>query len=81
MSSDFLPSVSVHPSEDLLEEYSFGRIYEPVLASVKEHLLICDLCQSKLVGIDEYRALLKSGIAALRRERQAFFGRQRISRF
>jgi len=70
MSSDVLPSVPVHPTEDLLEEYSFGRIYEPALAPLEEHLLICAQCQAQLLEIDEYRAVMKSGIAAFERERQ-----------
>jgi hypothetical protein len=70
MSSDVLPSVPVHPAEDLLEEYSFGRIREPGLTSLEEHLLICAQCQSQLLAIDEYTAALKSGIAAFERDRQ-----------
>ena len=70
MSSDVLPSVPVHPTEDLLEEYSFGRIREPGLTSLEEHLLICAQCQAQLLAIDEYRAVLKSGIAAFERDRQ-----------
>jgi hypothetical protein len=74
-SSDVLPSVPVHPTEELLEEYSFGRIYAPALAPLEEHLLICSLCQSRLLAIDRYTALMKTGIAAFERDRQAFFGR------
>jgi hypothetical protein len=70
MSSDVLPSVPAHPAEDLLEEYSFGRIREPGLTSLEEHLLICAQCQAQLLEIDEYRAVLKSGIAAFERDRQ-----------
>jgi hypothetical protein len=73
MSSDVLPSVPVHPTEDLLEEYSFGRICEPALSLLEEHLLICAPCQAQLLAIDEYRAVLKSGIAAFERERQSAF--------
>jgi hypothetical protein len=71
MSSDVLPSVPVHPTDDLLEEYSFGRVYEPGLTSLEEHLLICDQCQSQLLAIDEYRAVLKSGIATFERGHQS----------
>lgn len=75
MSLDVLPSVPVHPTEELLEEYSFGRICEPALGPLEEHLLDCTLCQSRLLVIDEYTALMKAGIAALERDRQAAFGR------
>jgi hypothetical protein len=71
MSSDVLPSVPVHPAEDLLEEYSFGRIREPGLTSLEEHLLICAQCQAQLLEIDEYRAVLKSGIAAFEQDRRS----------
>ena len=71
MSSDVLPSVPFHPTEDLLEEYSFGRIREPELTALEEHLLICTQCQTQLLAIDEYRSVLKSGIAAFERDRQS----------
>jgi hypothetical protein len=69
MSLDTLPSVPVHPTEDLLEEYSFGRVLEPALAPLEEHLLDCTLCQNRLLAVDEYTALMKAGIAAMERER------------
>lgn len=68
MSLDTLPSVPVHPTEDLLEEYSFGRVLEPALAPLEEHLLDCTLCQDRLLAVDEYTALMKAGIVALDRE-------------
>ena len=70
MSLDTLPSVPVHPTEDLLEEYSFGRVVEPALASIEEHLLDCTLCQDRLLAVDEYTTLMKAGIAAIERERE-----------
>jgi len=69
MSLDTLPSVPVHPTEDLLEEYSLGRVLEPALAPLEEHLLDCTLCQDRLLAVDEYTALMKAGIAAIERER------------
>src|ERR1019366_5636226 len=71
MSLDTLPSVPVHPTEDLLEEYSFGRVLEPSLAPLEEHRLDCTLCQGRLLAVDEYTALMKAGIAAMEREREA----------
>jgi hypothetical protein len=70
MSLDTLPSVPVHPTEDLLEEYSFGRVLEPALAPLEEHLLDCTLCQDRLLAVDEYTALMKAGIVAMERERE-----------
>jgi hypothetical protein len=63
-----LLSVPVHPTEDLLEEYSFGRVVEPALAPLEEHLLECTLCQDRLLAVDEYTALMKAGIAAIEKE-------------
>jgi hypothetical protein len=74
MSSDARPSVLVHLTEELLEEYSFGRIYEPQLGWLEEHLLICPQCQLELDDIAEYKALMKAGLAALEREKQAAAG-------
>ena len=69
MSLDTLPSAPVHPTEDLLEEYSFGRVFEPALAPLEEHLLDCTLCQARLLAVDEYTALMKAGIVAMEKER------------
>lgn len=74
MSSDARPSVLVHATEELLEEYSFGRICEPQLGRLEEHLLICPQCQMELDDIEEYRVLMKAGLASLERERQAAAG-------
>jgi hypothetical protein len=68
MSLDTSSSVPLHPTEDLLEEYSFGRVLEPALATLEEHLLDCALCQTRLLEVDEYTALMKAGIAALEQE-------------
>jgi hypothetical protein len=72
MELEVLPMVPVHPTEELLEEYSFGRIHEPALATLEEHLLICPFCQSRLEQIEDYAALMKSAAAELERERMAF---------
>lgn len=74
MSTDARPSVLVHFTEELLEEYSFGRMREPQLGWLEEHLLICPQCQSALEGIDEYKVCMKAGLASLERERQGAAG-------
>jgi hypothetical protein len=71
MSSDARPSALVHATEELLEEYSFGRIREPQLGWLEEHLLICPECQSGLDDIEEYKVFMKAGLASFERERQA----------
>jgi hypothetical protein len=71
MSSDARTSVLVHASEELLEEYSFGRICEPQLGWLEEHLLVCLECQSALDDIEEYKVFMKAGLASFERERRA----------
>jgi hypothetical protein len=60
MSLAILGKAPVHPTEELLEEYGFGRVREPALAALEEHLLVCSLCQTRLEELDEYAALLKA---------------------
>jgi hypothetical protein len=74
MSTDAGPSVLVHATEELLEEYSFGRIHEPQLGWLEEHLLICPQCQSALDDVDEDKAFMKAILASFERERQAADG-------
>jgi len=71
MSTDARPSVLIHATEELLEEYSFGRICEPQLGWLEEHLLICPECQSELDDIEEYKVFMKAGLAAFESERLA----------
>jgi len=71
MSTDARPSVLVHATEEVLEEYSFGRICEPQLGWLEEHLLICPHCQSELDGIEEYKVFMKAGLASFESERLA----------
>lgn len=51
---------SVHPTEELLEEYCFRRVSEPALTVLEEHLLICGVCQDVVSRLDEYIALMKA---------------------
>jgi len=71
MSTDARPSVLVHATEELLEEYTFGRIREPQLGWLEEHLLICPQCQSELDDIEEYKVFMKAGLASFESERLA----------
>ena len=74
MSTDARPSVLVHATEELLEEYSFGRICEPQLGWLEDHLLICPQCQSELDEIEEYKVFMKAGLASFEKDRQAAAG-------
>jgi hypothetical protein len=71
MSTDARPSVLVHATEELLEEYTFGRVSEPQLGWLEEHLLICPQCQSDLEDVEEYKNFMKAGLACFERERLA----------
>jgi hypothetical protein len=43
-----MPVITVeHPSEDLLERYSMGRLTEAEVAPLEEHLLICGECRNR----------------------------------
>ena len=74
MSTDARPSALVHATEELLEEYTFGRIREPQLGWLEEHLLICPQCQSELDDIEEYKVFMKAGLASFESERLAAAG-------
>jgi hypothetical protein len=48
-----MPVITVeHPSEDLLERYSMGRLTEAEVAPLEEHLLICGECRNRGVLMD-----------------------------
>jgi len=71
MSTDARPSVLIHATEELLEEYTFGRVREPQFGWLEEHLLICPRCRLELDGIEEYKAFMKAGLASFESERLA----------
>lgn len=62
-------NVSVHPAEEVLEEYGFGRVHEPALSALEEHLLVCPACRTSLEELDEYAALMKAAMASFERDR------------
>lgn len=64
MSFPLPPAFAEHPTEELLEEYCFGRVGEPALAHLEEHLFVCDGCQDKLEEVDAYIALMKNATSA-----------------
>lgn len=51
-----------HISEDDLELYSMGRLAEPELERVEQHLLLCEGCQERLLQIDEFIATLRAAV-------------------
>jgi hypothetical protein len=43
-----------HPSEEVLESYSMGRLSESEVDSLVEHIIVCDVCQDKLHEVDDF---------------------------
>jgi hypothetical protein len=51
-----------HVEEELLEQYSVGRLGESEVARVEEHVLLCEACQDKLEQIDSWvRCVRRTG--------------------
>jgi len=71
MSNELAGKVPVHPTEDLLEEYGFGRVCDPTLTVLEEHLFVCDTCQTKLEELEEYAVLMKTALAEFEEDREA----------
>lgn len=44
-----------HATDDALERYAMGRLSEPELAGLEEHLLVCESCQDRLALEDSIR--------------------------
>jgi anti-sigma factor RsiW len=42
-----------HISDERLTQYSEGRLEEPDLGPVEEHLLICEQCRTRLTTFDD----------------------------
>ena len=70
MSFPLLSESAGHLTEDLLEEYLFGRVGEPELARLEEHLFVCLSCQNKLEELDTCIALIKYGTSAWERDQK-----------
>jgi len=49
-----------HPGEDVFESYVFDRLSDSETADFEEHLLLCELCQTKLAQAEEYVVLMKA---------------------
>jgi anti-sigma factor RsiW len=68
MSVAVLSTFHVHPTEDLLDEYVFGRLQEPALSELEDHLFTCSSCQSTLTELDDYIRAIKIVLAELQHE-------------
>jgi len=65
MSVAVLSTFHVHPTEDLLDEYVFGRLQEPALSELEDHLFTCSPCQSALAELEDYVRAMKIALADL----------------
>ena len=72
MSVAVLSTFHVHPTEDLLDEYVFGRLQEPVLSALEDHLFSCSSCQSTLAELDDYIRAMKTALAERQSASSAF---------
>jgi hypothetical protein len=60
-----------HPGEDVFESYVFDRLSDSETADFEEHLLLCELCQSKLAQAEEYVGLMKAATSEYVTEHRA----------
>lgn len=54
-----------HPPEDVLEQYSLGRLAGGELRGLEEHLLLCPKCQDRLTAVDAYVRAIRDGAKRL----------------
>ena len=52
-----------HLTEDVLEEYSFGRLSEAQTAAVEDHYLACEACQESFNEVESQIHLIRSAFA------------------
>jgi hypothetical protein len=43
-----------HPTDEVMERYSLGRLSQAKAALLEEHILVCGVCQERLREIDEF---------------------------
>src|SRR5258708_33702499 len=51
-----------HIEENLLDQYALGTIAAESIAELEEHLLICSICQRRLVEADQLLFLLREAV-------------------
>ncbi len=55
--------INVHPSIDLLENYSMNRLPERQTAYVEEHMLLCSHCCDALTALEQEISLMRLVLA------------------
>ena len=43
-----------HFPDDLLENYAMGKLFTPHCGPLEEHLLLCRVCQTRLMKAEEF---------------------------
>ena len=65
------PDYGPHAGEDTLELYSMGKLQDPDLASLEEHLLVCTECQDRAAEADSFVWATRVAAAGLRKEKSS----------
>jgi hypothetical protein len=70
-----------HVGEELLEQYSVGRLAESEVARVEEHVLLCESCQEKLELIDSWVRSIRRAAVQLPAESKSIWQFWRLPQF
>ena len=57
-------STELHATIEALELYSLGRLAEPEVSRLEEHLLICEQCQHRLEEEERFAVTVRSALAS-----------------
>ena len=60
-----ISQTGAHAKEETLEDYSLGRLTEPALSELEDHLLLCEYCQERLDSEDRIRQGVRVAAPAL----------------
>jgi len=66
-----------HPNDEVIERYALGKLAEPELGEVEEHVLICERCQERVIEAEEFAAVMREAAAnvAAEQPREAWWRR------
>ena len=53
-----------HPEEVVLEQYAMGKLDEPAVEAIEEHILVCVSCQDRLDLTETYVRTMKRALAS-----------------
>jgi predicted anti-sigma-YlaC factor YlaD len=54
-----------HLSDEQIEDFTRLKLTPSDLASVEEHLLICEWCRGSVLVVEEYAAMMRQALADL----------------